>query len=193
MICEHLKINRGDDISLPLKLKDNSIETVAIRNAGIGYSVNDVLSLRAGNLDATLTVTAIGSLGEVTGVSITSTGTNYKVENNIPTTVTPSGGTQCTIDVTSLNPLDITGYKFYFTLKKSLDDADPGVLQISWTTHIDPTNGLTTLTITHDQTKVLIPGPYFYDIQYIDGGGLVNTPAIDVTAEVIADSTRAVT
>lgn len=69
---------------------------------------------------------------------------------------------------------DITGWTIYFTLKKNIDDADTAaVLKKDTTTHTDPTNGKTEISLLNTETDVL-EGLYFYDIQYKD----VATPAL---------------
>lgn len=66
--------------------------------------------------------------------------------------------------------VDITGKTIYFTVKKNLEDADPGVLQINWNTHTNPTLGLTTFNLTSAQTNI-IKGEYVFDFQIEDATG----------------------
>ncbi len=61
--------------------------------------------------------------------------------------------------------IDITGYSVYFTLKRSEEDLDTSaVLQKTITVHSNPTNGITTFTLSATETNGL-RGSYFYDIQ----------------------------
>jgi hypothetical protein len=74
-------------------------------------------------------------------------------------------------------PLDISGYKFYLTLKANIDDADPGALQVSVVT---PTNaesvlGISYIIATDVETSGLDALSYHYDIQQIDTSGHVQT------------------
>ena len=70
---------------------------------------------------------------------------------------------------------DITGWTIYFTLKKNIDDADTVATTIKKdiTTHADPTNGRTKISLLNTETDTL-EGLYFYDIQYKDAA----TPAV---------------
>ncbi len=61
--------------------------------------------------------------------------------------------------------VDITGYTVYFTMKRSEEDADSAaVLAKTITTLTDPTNGITSFTLSAAEMKVL-RGVYYYDIQ----------------------------
>ena len=61
--------------------------------------------------------------------------------------------------------VDITSGTVYFTCKKSLSDADSdAVFAKKVTNHSDPTNGKTTVSLSHADTDVEV-GRYFYDIQ----------------------------
>lgn len=72
-------------------------------------------------------------------------------------------------------PIDITGYAFFFTVKKNLRDGDEDALIAKdWTTHTDPTNGTTHAVLTNADTNVN-PGTYYYDIQYKTPGGAVTS------------------
>lgn len=65
-------------------------------------------------------------------------------------------------------PVDITGFKFYFTVKSSIDDADGSAIhQESWTSHTSPTEGVTTFEFTVSETDALTAGEYIYDISFL--------------------------
>jgi hypothetical protein len=80
------------------------------------------------------------------------------------------------LTVTAINtlPVDITGYKFYFTVKSSFDETDlNAVLQFSTTAGDNPNddipNGVCYLSVPAALTKVIPQGKYFWDIQQTVG------------------------
>ena len=104
-----------DDI--PVFLSDFAIEasflkvaTIAIQAGGIGYSVNDVLTLATptNGTPATVKVTGV-TAGVVTGVLLLTPGTGYSTGIKA-TTVSPAGGSGCTINVLTL----VAGFKVIF-------------------------------------------------------------------------------
>ena len=75
---------------------------------------------------------------------------------------------------------DITGFRFYFTLKNSFDELDAdAVLQYSTTagsgTLDTPLLGSCVMTVPAASTASVAPGGYFYDLQAADNGGHVVT------------------
>jgi hypothetical protein len=66
----------------------------SIAATGAGYNINDVLTVDAKG--GTLLVTSVNALGGVTGVELMTCGTGYSAGTKA-TTVTPAGGTGCTI------------------------------------------------------------------------------------------------
>ena len=72
-------------------------------------------------------------------------------------------------------PIDITGYKFYLTIKASIDGADATGVQVDVDTHTDPTNGVTVVEATAAALDALV-GPYHYDLQMKDPAGRIATP-----------------
>lgn len=69
------------------------------------------------------------------------------------------------------NPLDITGYTFLFTVKNKLNDSDDNALIYKEiTSHSDPTNGVTEITLVPADTADKA-GNYFYDYQWTDNAG----------------------
>jgi hypothetical protein len=73
---------------------------------------------------------------------------------------------------------DITGYKYWFTVKTSFDDADASaVLQVETTAgdyaEDDPANGV--VWIIADGTAAIAPGKYYYDVQELSAGGEIRT------------------
>ena len=73
-----------------------ALSTVAIVSGGSGYSLNDVLTLSQGTA-GTCTVTTVNA-GVVTAVEITTAGSAF-TQGVKTTTVTPAGGTNCTLFV----------------------------------------------------------------------------------------------
>lgn len=73
------------------------------------------------------------------------------------------------------NLKDITGWTFWMTVKKTsaVPDSEAAV-QKKVTSHTDPTNGETEITLTAADTADL-SGSYQYDMQYKTSGGDVKT------------------
>jgi len=87
------------------------------------------------------------------------------------------------------DPIDITGYTFFMTVKKSKDDKDDdAIITEDVTSHSDPTNGVTVITLSSTDTNVA-PGIYYYDIQYKDTSDNIKTVLYGVF-EVLVDYTR---
>ena len=64
--------------------------------------------------------------------------------------------------------VDITGYKFLFTVKKRLSDSDDdAIIKKLITAHADPTAGKTQIVIDSADT-IGKNGKYYYDFQWID-------------------------
>jgi len=79
------------------------------------------------------------------------------------------------------NPIDITGYTVYFTVKEKEDetvDDSNALIQVDVTSHLDPVNGKTNINLTNIQTNIPV-GKYVYDIQWKDTGGKIKTIVSD--------------
>ena len=88
------------------------------------------------------------------------------------------------------SPIDITGWKIYFTMKQRLDQLDSeACLRTDVTTHDDEINGLSSIHLSNGQTDLLIPGIYFYDIQVKKADHTILT-IVSGQIEVKADVTR---
>jgi len=89
-------------------------------------------------------------------------------------------------------PIDITGWKIYFTVKKNKGDSDDvAMIKVDWTSHTDPVNGQTTLTLADTDTDI-DPAIYICDIQIKRPAGTIKT--IDVLDfEIHTDITRRTT
>jgi hypothetical protein len=65
--------------------------------------------------------------------------------------------------------LNITGYTVFFTVKSDTDLSDEDAeIKKDIVGHIDPINGKTTISITHEDTVDLKAGKYYFDIQIKD-------------------------
>ena len=80
----------------------NTVTAVAVNAGGTGYNINDVLTITQGSNNATLIVTAITGAGVVSTVTILQAGFNRTVATGLATTVSPSGGTGCTINISTV-------------------------------------------------------------------------------------------
>lgn len=68
--------------------------------------------------------------------------------------------------------LDITGYTAFITVKKKTTQTDDeAVISKTWTSHNDPTNGITQLNLENSDTQDIEPGVYMYDFQVTDTSG----------------------
>lgn len=66
------------------------------------------------------------------------------------------------------DPIDITGYTFLFVVKRKLNNPDnSAVIKKIITNHTDPTNGLTQIALTEEDSEGK-HGQYVYDYQWID-------------------------
>jgi len=89
-------------------LTKGGIATASIGSGGTGYSLNDVLTVTGGASQdeaATFLVTSETS-GVVDGITKIYEGSGYQTtDTGMATTVLPTGGTGCTIDCDTINPL----------------------------------------------------------------------------------------
>jgi len=72
--------------------------------------------------------------------------------------------------------VDLTGSTIYFTVKRSQTDADADALiSVSDSpTGTDATGGISTITLTDEQTEI-DEGTYYCDLRIVDSGNLVST------------------
>lgn len=74
------------------------------------------------------------------------------------------------------DPVDITGYTFYFTVKYNKNDSDDqAVFKITDSTIAAPTTGVINLEVVRADTVGKRPGIYPYDIKYKDASGDIKT------------------
>ena len=76
-------------------------------------------------------------------------------------------------------PIVITGYTFYMMVKESVDDLDASAkISKTVTSHSDPTNGETTISLSTANTNQTVSSStqkYVYDIRMKDTSGKVTT------------------
>ena len=73
-------------------------------------------------------------------------------------------------------PVDLTGYTVYFTVKINHTDPDiEAIIKKEQATHIDPTNGKTTIVIAASDTANLTLRKYFYDMEWVDDSDKTRT------------------
>lgn len=82
--------------------------------------------------------------------------------------------------------IDITGWTFYFNVKRNLSQLDTeAAISKVVTNHTDPTHGVTKIVLSPTDTDIS-PGTYFYDITYKDTSN--NVEKIDVDKFTILPS-----
>ena len=73
------------------------------------------------------------------------------------------------------SPIDITGWTVFFTMKANIDDVDNDAkIKKDITTHTDPTNGETEISLSATDTAQDI-GSYVFDIQIKKSTGEIKT------------------
>ena len=93
------------------------------------------------------------------------------------------------------DPIDLNGCTVFFTMKRKLTDVDEdAVIEKEITSHVDPTNGETRVSLTNEETNIK-PGYYFYDVQVEDEEAKIISSAVgqirilqDVTIRTIESS-----
>jgi hypothetical protein len=90
------------------------VNTVNATGNGTDYAANDTGTITTGDGNATYIINTVGGSGQVTGMHITSPGTNYLTANNVATATggaQPGVGTGLTLDITVTSPPGpITGF-----------------------------------------------------------------------------------
>lgn len=92
---------------------------------------------------------------------------------------------EVTVRYSDGSDVDLGSYTAQAEIRPSLTDTSSSPVA-TITTTIHDTN-MITLQLTHDQTKILTSGPYVWDLQIIDGTGLITTilaGQVAVTPEV---------
>jgi hypothetical protein len=76
------------------------VVNMTINNGGTGYAVGDILTIAGGGgTYGTVIVKSVDASGTVIAISLQSNGTSYTPANDLATTVVPSGGSDCTINI----------------------------------------------------------------------------------------------
>jgi len=87
------------------------------------------------------------------------------------------------------DPVDITGWTIFFTVKENESDADDDAkISVDVTSHTSPTGGLSSLSITDSDTNIT-PKRYYYDFQIKKADGIIRT-LLKGTIQVMTDITR---
>lgn len=87
------------------------------------------------------------------------------------------------------NPIDISGYVFWMTLKLDPEVADAAGVQVSVTASgVDATNGIVYVTFDPTKTEALTPASYYYDAQMVISGAV--TTIMEGRVKVRRDITR---
>lgn len=87
-------------------------------------------------------------------------------------------------------PVDITDWTIFFTVKENETDLD-AVAKISKTvtSHTDPANGLSVVSVNDTDTDSLTPKEYYFDFQIKKDDGKIRT-LVKGTYRVLLDITR---
>lgn len=96
----------------------------------------------------------------------------------------------CTLTANG-QPVDITGWTAFLTVNANSDPTtDAGaIIEKQTTSHINPTQGQTGFTLNNSDTQNIVPGTYFYDIQFKDlAGNITSIPQAEFI--VVPDITR---
>jgi len=87
--------------------------------------------------------------------------------------------------------LDISGNTYWFTVKSSPDDADPGLAQASITASgSDAVAGKVTIAIPASSTSTIAPGKWYYDIQEVEASTNKIYTLLLGRVKVVKDITR---
>jgi hypothetical protein len=86
--------------------------------AGSGYNVDDILTITTGGSGGTARVLTVDAVGGVTSVALETCGTGYTTGTGKATTAAPTGGTGCTLNITTVDytELCVTPLNHNFTI-----------------------------------------------------------------------------
>lgn len=111
-VCSNISANRKDgDVFSISGISRISGGIISINSAptagGTGYNVNDLLTITQGGASALARVTSINATtGAVLSVKLESNGTGATIGTGKATTVSPTGGTGCTLEITSVDYIE---------------------------------------------------------------------------------------
>ena len=80
----------------------NTVTGVTVNAGGTKYNINDVLTITNGNNSAQVIVNTVDANGVVLTITILQAGSNQFTGTALATTVVPSGGTGCTLNITTV-------------------------------------------------------------------------------------------
>ena len=117
------------------EIATGGIDTIEINAGGSGYSEDDILTVvQTGGSSATFRVTGVNT-GAVTELTRLTVGDGYSEADGLATTVAPSGGTGCKVNVTGLLHL--------ICHQVRIDGPDGSVAMEETTSHDSESNGNT--------------------------------------------------
>jgi len=91
------------------------------------------------------------------------------------------------------NVVDITGATLFFTVKEhKTDDDSEALIKKEITSHTNPTQGLSSLSLTPSDTENIDAGDYYFDFQMKSSSGLITTFGVG-TFRIIQDITARTT
>lgn len=74
------------------------------------------------------------------------------------------------------NAVNLTGKTIFFTAKKWIEDTDAqAVINEEVVDIVSPADGTVTINLTAEQTALIKPGVYWWDIQTVDGSSVLST------------------
>lgn len=86
----------------------SNISSISLNDGGTGYQVDDVLTVvQSGASGGTAQVTSISAGGVITGIILRNAGQDYTTFNGLATTVDPTGGTGCLVNIVT-NPVNVS-------------------------------------------------------------------------------------
>lgn len=92
------------------------------------------------------------------------------------------------IDYGQGSPFDITGWKFFFTMRKDFEDTTPIAAQVMSTagdhTLDDVANGLAHLELGSDVSATIAADGYIYDVQRVKPNGLLPVSVLTILPPV---------
>lgn len=91
-------------------------------------------------------------------------------------------------------PIDITGSILWITIKRSVDDLDVNAViqkKVTFPETQESADGLGSITLGSDETRLIDPGIYLYDMQYvIPGDPPIVSTIISGRISILPDVTR---
>ena len=77
------------------------------------------------------------------------------------------------------NAVDITGKTIYFSIKKRVKDLDVDAIYLTnWSSHSNPTGGISTLSITNAITDAFVSDEYLWQSRLVNADTTINSSDI---------------